>query len=123
MDWIKRIFNDPATMVVLMSSGIIGFVIGISNGVVQKRHGGWPGFFVALTTTVAIALIVGLGTKSYIPSETTRLAIVGVCAFIADDIRAGIMAMGGGFRKDPLGYFMRVLDALRGRASTSTPKE
>lgn len=121
MDWLKRIFNDPATMVALISSGVLGFVVGIANGVVQKKHGGWSGFFGALLTGTVIAVIVGLGTVDYIQSETARLAIVGLCAVISDDIWAGLKSLGVGLRTDPLGTLMRIFDALRARPSV--PKE
>lgn len=123
MDWLKRFFNDPATMVILFSSGVIGFIVGIANGVVQKRHGGWTGFFAAICTAIAISMIVGLGIDGYVTNKSLRLAIVGVCALISDDIRAGLMALGAGLRTDPLGAISRFIDALRGVSATTTPKE
>lgn len=121
MDWLKRIFNDPATLVALTSSAVVGFIVGIANGVVQKKHDGWAGFFGAMASGTAIAVIVGLGISDYVHSETARLAIIGACAVISDDIRAGLMALGSGIRTDPLGTVMRIFDALRARPTT--PKE
>lgn len=132
MDW-KRFFSDPATAVVLLSSGLIGFIVGVANGVVQKKHGGWPGFFAAICTAVAISMIVGLGIDGYVTNKSLQLAIVGVCALISDDIRAGFMTLGSNIRTDPLGALARIIDALRGRApppiaddldpTPATPKE
>lgn len=124
MDWVKKLFNDPATLVALATSGIIGFIVGIANGVVQKKHDGWGGFFVALLTAIAIALIVGLAISPYVNSEPVKLAIVGACAVISDDIRAGLKALGAGIRTDPLGTIGRIFDAIRARpAAPSAPKE
>lgn len=117
MDWIKRFFNDPATVAVLASSGIVGFVVGIANGIIQKKHGGWAGFFSATFWGGVIAMLVGLAASGYVHSEALRLALVGVCAVISDDIRAGLKALGLGMRTDPLGTVARILDALRGRSS------
>lgn len=121
MDWIKRFFSDPVTVVALLSGGIVGFIVGIANGVIQKKHDGWPGFFAALITSTVIAILVGLAIHAYVPNEALRLAIVGVCAMISDDIRAGLMALGSGVRTDPLGTISRILDALRARSSAPAP--
>lgn len=130
---LKKFFNDPATLAVIASSGVIGFCVGIANGVVQKKHGGWGGFFAAVTTAIIVAIIVGLGLAEYIKSETLKLAIIGVCAIISDDIVAGFKALGSGVRTDPIGTFWRIVDAIRGRSaapvspaasvSPATPKE
>lgn len=121
MDWLKRLFTEPATLVVIFSSGVIGLAIGVANGIIQRKHGGWAGFCGAVATAAVVAVIVGLGTTSYIPSEPLRLAIIGVCAMVSDDIWAGLRTVATGLRTDPLGTVFRVIDALRGRPST--PKE
>lgn len=123
MDWVKKLFNDPATLVALATSGIIGFIVGIANGVVQKKHDGWGGFFAALVTAVAIACIVGLAISPYVSSEPVKLAIVGACSLISDDIRAGLKALGAGIRTDPLGTLVRIFDAIRARPAAPAPKE
>jgi hypothetical protein len=117
MDGWKRLFNEPGTLFAIFSSGMIGLGVGIANGVVQRKHGGWSGFFGAITVGVAVAVIVGLGVEDYIKSETLRLAIVGVCAVISDDIWNGLKTFGAGLRTDPLGSISRFIDALRGRAT------
>jgi hypothetical protein len=118
MDWDwKKLFSDPRTVAALFAGGLIGLVIGTINGVIQKRHGGWPAFFAAICTGVGVAMIVNVGISEYIKSETARIAIVAVCAIISDDIWAGFKTLGVGFRKNPLDSVFRVLDALRGRPS------
>lgn len=121
MDWLRKLFNEPSTLVVIFSSGVVGLVVGFANGIIQKRHGGWSGFWGALLTGVAVAVIVGLGVKNYIESETLRLAIIGVCTVVSDDIWAGLKTLGAGLRNDPLGTVVRIFDAIRARPST--PKE
>lgn len=129
IDWVKKLFNDPSTAIVMLTSGALGLVVGIANGVVQKRHGGWPAFFSSIATGTVIATIVGLATFDYVKSETLRYAIIGFCVVISDDIWAGFRTLGAGFRSNPLDTFFRVLDALRGRPSqpsqppAATPKE
>ncbi len=121
MDWLKRLVNEPGTLIAIFSSGLVGFVIGMANGVIQRKHGGWSGFFSAICTGVSVSIIVGLGLQEYIKSEAFRLAIIGICAVIADDIWTGLKAFGSSLRTDPLGAIARLLDALRGRSTLSTP--
>lgn len=122
MDWLKRFVNEPGTLIALFSSGLVGLVIGIANGVIQKKHGGWAGFFGAIATGVAVSIIVGLGITDYVKSESFRLAIIGVCAVISNDIWEGLRTFGSGLRTDPLGYIARLISALRGLpASTPVP--
>lgn len=116
-DWLKKLFNEPATLGIIMTSGIVGLFIGVVQGNIQRRHGGWPGFFGALLTGVAVAVISGLAIQSFVASEPLRLAVVGICALVSEDIIAGLKALGGGVRTDPIGFFIRVFDALRGRVT------
>jgi undecaprenyl pyrophosphate phosphatase UppP len=120
MDW-KKFFSDPTTVVAMFTSGVAGLLIGIINGVVQKRHGGWSAFCAAIATGTGVAIIVGLALHEYVKSETLKLAIIGFCAVISDDIWAGFKTLGTGFRNNPLDSVSRVLDALRGRSSLPTP--
>ncbi|MES2941881.1 MAG: hypothetical protein V4772_03310 [Pseudomonadota bacterium] len=68
-----------------------------------------------VTMKELLAVIVGLGVSNYIESETAKLAIVGACAAIGEDIWEGLKAVGRGIRTDPLAYLLRVITALRGR--------
>lgn len=123
MDWAKKFFSDPATVVTMLSSGALGFCIGVANGIIQKRHGGWPAFFGAVATGVGVAVIVGLAVFDYVKSEPMRYAIIGFCAVISDDIWAGFQTLGGTFRKNPLETVFRILDAIRGKAVPPVPSD
>lgn len=118
-DWVKKLFAEPSTLGIIVSSAAVGVVAGIAQGVVEKRHGGWGGFARAVLTGTAVAVIVGLGIEDFIASETARLAIVGACAVISEDIWAGLKALGSAMRRDPLGFVARVIDAVRGRAQAA----
>jgi hypothetical protein len=120
MEW-KKFFSDPATVVALFTSGVVGLLVGAINGIIQKRHGGWPAFFGAVATGAGVAIITGLALNEYVKSETLRLAIIGFCAVVSDDIWAGFRTLGGLFRKDPLDTVFRVWAAWRGAAPPPAP--
>lgn len=46
-------------------------------------------------------------------SEGIRAALVGMVAFVADDILTGILTEGQKFRKDPIGWMLRASSASR----------
>ncbi|QNK67749.1 hypothetical protein [Variovorax sp. PAMC26660] len=121
-DWLKKLFTEPQTLGIIVSSALVGLFAGLAQGVVEKRHGGWGGFFRAVLTGVAVAVFVGLGIEGFVTAETLRLAIVGACAVVSEDIWMGLRSIGGAMRNDPLGFAVRLLDALRGRDhSARTP--
>jgi hypothetical protein len=119
-DWFKKLFAEPQTLGVIATSGILGFLVGIAQGTIQKRHGGWPGFFAAITVAPVVSILIGLAISGYVSSEVARLAIVGICAIVSEDIWFGLKTLGMGIRSDPLGFVARVIDALRGRPSPSS---
>lgn len=121
-DWAKKLFNEPHTLTIILTSGIIGLVTGIAQGIVQKRHGGWGGFVSAILTGIVVSVMVGLAIEGFVSSETLRLAIVGACAVVSEDIWNGLKTLGFGLRADPLGFIVRVLDALRGRVPSERAK-
>ncbi|WP_395315818.1 hypothetical protein [Variovorax sp. UC74_104] len=114
-DWLKKLFTEPQTLGIIVSSALVGLFAGLAQGVVEKRHGGWGGFLRALLTGVSVAVFVGLGIEGFVASETLRLAIVGACAVVSEDIWMGLRSVGGAMRNDPLGFAVRLLDAIRGR--------
>lgn len=116
MDWAKKLFNEPHTLGIILSSGLIGLFAGLWQGIVQKRHGGWGGFFQALVSGVVASVIVGLAIEGWVTQETLRLAIIGAAAVVSEDILAGLKTIGKSIKEDPLGAVFRILDAARGKA-------
>lgn len=119
MDWFRKLFQQPETLAALLGSSIIGLGVGVANGWLQRKYGGWQGFFGCIFTASMVAVLVGLGVQGYIQNEALRLAIVGVCAVISDDIWTGLKTIGAGVRNDPLGSVARIIDAFRGRSVSS----
>ena len=115
LDWIKKLFTEPTTLGVIVTSALLGLIMGLGAGVNQFENKRWAGIVRAALLGVCVAVIVGLGVADYVKNETARLAIVGACAAIGEDIWCGLKAVGRGMRTDPLGYLSRLLAALRGR--------
>lgn len=118
--FLEALSIQYSTLAIMLSSMVIGLFGSAIAGAAQFKHGGWAGVFRAMVIGSGIAVLVGFGVSEYIGSEAVRLAIIGGCAAIGEDIWFGLKAIGRGIRTDPLGYVSRVIDAFRGRpASTS----
>lgn len=114
-DWAKKLFTEPHTLAIIISSGLIGLFAGFWQGIVQKRHGGWGGFAQAVISGIFVAVIVGLAIQGWVESEGMRFAIVGAAAVVSEDILAGLKTIGKSIKDDPFGAVFRILDAMRGR--------
>lgn len=115
LDWLKKLFAEPTTLGIIVTSAFIGLLGGAGAGVAQFSRERWSGIARAAIIGIFVAVIVGLGVADFVSSETAKLAIVGACAAIGEDIWEGLKALGRGVRSDPLGYFARLINALRGR--------
>lgn len=106
-DWEKVIS-------VAAPAGAVGLLVGVVSGLIKQRHGSWWGWGRGLLSAVVVAVLVGLGIHDTGISATTQAAIIGVCAFVAADLLDGVLQLATLLRTDPLGFFERVLNALRG---------
>lgn len=123
MEW-RKVFTEPGTLIAILTSSIVGLCVGSAQGLVQHKYGGWSGFFGAIATAMVVSVLVGLSLQEYVHQEALRLALIGASAVIADDIWAGLRAMGRLIREDPLGTVSQFFAALRGNKSpTAPPKE
>lgn len=98
-----------------ITAGVIGMVMGIARGIVQQKHGGWGPFFRGLVASIAAAILVGWGLADFDMSPTKQAFVIGVCAYLADDVLTGLQEIAKLFSADPFGTFEKVWSALRGR--------
>lgn len=115
-DWAKKLFSEPQTLGIILTSGVIGLLAGVWQGTIQRRHGGWGGFFQGVVSGAIVAVLAGLAVQPFVESESLRLAIVGTLAVVSEDILAGFKTIGKSIRVDPFAVIFRVVDALRGRS-------
>jgi hypothetical protein len=104
-------------MTALTASGAIGLAVGIARGIIQQKHGSFGAFLRGTIASVLVAVLVSWGLADAGLSVTTKGAITGICAFIADDILLGLLSLGALIGKDPLGFFSRLSAAYRGMAA------
>jgi hypothetical protein len=108
--------NGEKIIAVAGTAGAIGLATGIARGIVQSRHDGWASFFRGMIASVTAAVLIGWSLSDFGFTPTTFAAIVGVCAFLADDVLLGLQEVGKLFGADPIGTIQRVWAAIRGQA-------
>lgn len=111
--------NTNKVLAVATSAGIIGLVTGIARGVVQQKHNGWGGFFRGLVASVLVAVLMGWTLADLDVSPTKQAVIIGVCAYLADDVLLGLQEVARLFGADPFGTLQRIWQAVRGQAGTA----
>ena len=100
---------------ILSLTGLIGFVVGVAKHVVIVRHGSWWNFCMGLIAFVLVAIFVGLLLEDTNFSLTTKTAMIGICAYVAEDILDVLRNLVVAFRNDPKGFIKEGLDMWRGR--------
>lgn len=110
---------DPsaeAALVTGAAAGVIGLMVGIARGVIHNRHGSVGQWLGGVAAAVLVSVLLGWGLEALATPRAWQYPIIGACAYVADDVLAGLRTLGQMVRSDPIGGVMRVLDALRGRS-------
>lgn len=115
---MQKMKPDPDTEALLLTAGTtgaLGLVVGVFTGVIERRHGSIGAWLAGIAAAVLVAAMVGLALKPTGMDPMWQHLIVGCCAYLADDVLAGLRVLGTMVRTDPLGGAGRFLDALRGK--------
>lgn len=99
----------------LCITGVIGFLVGLAKHVVIIRHGCWYNFFIGLIASVLVAVFVGLILDNTDFSLTTKLAMIGISAYVAEDILSVVKNFSLAFKNDPKGFIREGLEMWRGK--------
>lgn len=99
---------------VIGAGGTLGLIFGIIRGVVNQKHGGWGGLFRGMFAAIGAAILVALGIADLDLTITKQAAIIGVSAYVADDILLGLVNISKLFSNDPIGFLQNILSSLKG---------
>ena len=105
-DW-QKLFN------VAGPAGAIGFSVAVFRGVINQC-GGWRVWLSGLAASILVAVLVDLGMHDYDAPFSVKLAVVGLCAYIARDILIGLTQVSGMIASKPFETLEKVRDFLRG---------
>ena len=96
------------------TAGIGGLLLGIGKGIVQDKHGSMWLFLRGVTASCIVAVLVSLALNDTGLSYTRQSAIIGVMAYVADDILTGLMVLARLFSADPLRFLRGIIASIRG---------
>lgn len=102
---------------IVTTAGIGGAIIGALRTIIQRRYGGWLMWLSLMSCSVLTAVLVSLAIHDTGLSPSLQAAIIGVSAFLAEDILLGLGALGSLFSKDPIGAVRKIWDAVRGKGA------
>jgi hypothetical protein len=100
---------------IISSTAVGGAAIGAFRSVIYRKYGGFWQWFALMSATVLVSVLVGLAVADTSLSHSQQAAVIGVCAFLAEDILLGLGALAGMFARDPLSTLRRFWDAIRGK--------
>lgn len=102
-------------LTVVAATGLGGFIVGVFRIAILRKYGGWLTWLAALCGSVLVAVLAGLAVQDTGLTEAQRWGVVGICAFVADDLVIAIMSIAQMMRSDPVGFFSRIVRAARGK--------
>lgn len=103
------------------ASGVAGLAVGIARGLISNRHGGLAGFLRGAVASVITSVLVGLAIADSGLSPTKQYAIVGLCAYVADDLLTGVIVLFQAFATNPMKFLMDVWTSIRGGRVQAPP--
>lgn len=111
--------ETDAVFVTAAAAGVLGLVVGVLTGFIERRHGSMGAWLGGIAAAIVVAVLVAWGLKPTGLDPMWQSVLIGCCAYLAEDMLAGLRVLGSMIRNDPLSGLSRILDALRGRAPSS----
>jgi hypothetical protein len=99
----------------LKLTGLIGTIIAIFRHIIEERLGGWLSLLRGFLASIVVAVIVGLLLGETTLQELTKAAVIGITAYVADDILFGLRKITVAIRNDPLGSIKELFAIWKGR--------
>jgi len=107
--------EELSKLVTLASvSGIAGLLLGIAKIIIHENHGNLLRFFRGAVSSIVVAVLASFALNDSGMSWARQAAIVGILAYVADDILSGLLVLGKLFANNPGSFLRDVLASIRG---------
>lgn len=117
----KEQYNELLTSAGL--AGLISVVAAVVRHIILERHGGWKPLLRGMVASALVAVIVGWGLFAVSLPFPVQMAIVGMCAYLGDDILLGILVIGNMIRNDPTSFITKIVQVVRGSGQAAPKKK
>ncbi len=105
LDFLRQVADHPASY---------GLLAGVARWLIGDRSGGWWVFFSDLVSSCLVAWAAALYLADEPMTPAKRLFFLLLLAFIARDLLNVLILLVDKAKEDPLGFFQRLIDAIRG---------
>lgn len=105
---------DQIVLKLAAVGAVIGLLVGMMRGIIEQKYGSLREWFGGLAAALLVGMMVHIGLNDADMSNNLKVVITISAAFVADDALRGLRALGAMLGTDPLGFFGRVISALRG---------
>ncbi len=100
-------------------SGAGGLLLGIAKVIVHENHGTVFRFIRGAVASVVVAVLTALALADTGLAWTRQAAIVGILAYVADDMLTGLLLLAALFAKNPVAFLKDVWKSIKGGGSSS----
>jgi NADH:ubiquinone oxidoreductase subunit 4 (subunit M) len=100
-------------------SGMGGLILGIAKVIIHDQHGSVFRFFRGAVSSVVVAVIVAFALADSGMSWPRQGAIIGILAYVADDMLVGLLILGKLFANNPVSFIRDVWASIKGKDKSS----
>lgn len=95
-------------------AGLGGLLLGIAKIIIHEKYGTAARFFRGAVSSVTVAVLTAFALADSGLTWAQQMAIVGIMAYVADDILSGLLILGKLFAANPLAFIKDLWSSIRG---------
>ena len=103
------------TLEVLYFASGIGVVVAMLRRILEERHGGLREWVKGILSALLVSGIIGWGLADSGLAQTLQYCIIGISAYVADDLRVGIGRIVKDVAANPLQILKDAINTWRGQ--------
>jgi hypothetical protein len=100
-------------------SGVGGLLLGVAKIVIHDQHGSLFRFVRGAFSSVVVAILAAFALADTGWSWSRQAAIVGILAYMADDVLIGVVILGKLFANNPMSFLRDLWNSLKGGGKPS----
>lgn len=100
-------------------SGVGGLLLGIAKIIIHENHGSLKRFFRGAVSSIVVAVLTAFALADSGMSQMRQAAIVGILAYVADDMLSGLVILGKLFANNPISFLKDLWSSVRGGGKPS----
>jgi hypothetical protein len=101
-------------LLVAWISGVAGALLGVLKVIIHENRGTIMRFFRGACAAVVVAVLSAFALNDTGMSWSRQAAIIGILAYVADDVLSGLVILGKLFGNNPLAFLKDLWSSFRG---------